>query len=76
VVNAGSNVGCVPRTHRLKARSGDHALQNYNETKCAYKKYYNDTRQLVPTLGANVITILGTQALLAIGYVVASFMAN
>jgi 1,4-dihydroxy-2-naphthoate octaprenyltransferase len=39
-------------------------------------KYYNDTRQLVPILGANVITILGTQALLAIGYVIATFIAK
>jgi 1,4-dihydroxy-2-naphthoate octaprenyltransferase len=39
-------------------------------------KYYNDTRQLVPILGANVITILGTQALLAIGYVIARFIAK
>ena len=37
-------------------------------------KYYNDTNQLVPALGANVITILGTQALLAIGYVIARFI--
>ena len=37
-------------------------------------KYYNDTNQLVPTLGANVITILGTQALLTIGYVIARFI--
>jgi 1,4-dihydroxy-2-naphthoate octaprenyltransferase len=37
-------------------------------------KYYNDTNQLVPVLGANVITILGTQALLAIGYVIARFI--
>jgi hypothetical protein len=28
--------------------------------------------RLVPILGANVITILGTQALLAIGYVIAT----
>ncbi|MEW6374251.1 MAG: prenyltransferase [Thermodesulfobacteriota bacterium] len=34
-------------------------------------KYYNDTNQLVPALGANVITILGTQALITIGYVIA-----
>jgi low affinity Fe/Cu permease len=39
-------------------------------------KYYNDTHQLVPILGANVITILGTQALLAIGYVIATFIAK
>ena len=34
-------------------------------------RYYNNTEKLVPILGANVITILGTQALLAIGYVIA-----
>jgi 1,4-dihydroxy-2-naphthoate octaprenyltransferase len=34
-------------------------------------KYYDDANQLVPALGANVITILGTQALLAIAYVIA-----
>lgn len=34
-------------------------------------QYYNNTEKLVPVLGANVITILGTQALLAIGYVIA-----
>jgi 1,4-dihydroxy-2-naphthoate octaprenyltransferase len=33
--------------------------------------YYDDTEKLVPILGANVITILGTQALLAVGYVIA-----
>jgi hypothetical protein len=33
-------------------------------------KYYDNTEKLVPILGMNVITILGTQALLAIGYVV------
>jgi 1,4-dihydroxy-2-naphthoate octaprenyltransferase len=37
-------------------------------------KYYNDTSRLVPVLGANVITILGTQALLAIGYVIAALI--
>lgn len=37
-------------------------------------RYYNDTNQLVPVLGANVITILGTQALLAVGYVIARFI--
>jgi 1,4-dihydroxy-2-naphthoate octaprenyltransferase len=37
-------------------------------------KYYNDMNQLVPVLGANVITILGTQALLVIGYVIAIFI--
>jgi 1,4-dihydroxy-2-naphthoate octaprenyltransferase len=36
-------------------------------------KYYDNTEKLVPVLGANVITILGTQALLAIGYVIAIF---
>jgi 1,4-dihydroxy-2-naphthoate octaprenyltransferase len=35
-------------------------------------KYYNNTEKLVPIMGANVITILGTQALLAIGYVIAT----
>jgi 1,4-dihydroxy-2-naphthoate octaprenyltransferase len=35
-------------------------------------KYHNDMDRLVPILGANVITILGTQALLAIGYVIAT----
>jgi hypothetical protein len=35
-------------------------------------KYYDDTRQLVPVLGLNVIQILGTQALLTIGYVIAT----
>jgi 1,4-dihydroxy-2-naphthoate polyprenyltransferase len=34
--------------------------------------FYDSTEKLVPVLGANVITILGTQALLAIGYVIAS----
>jgi 1,4-dihydroxy-2-naphthoate octaprenyltransferase len=34
--------------------------------------YYNDMNKLVPVLGANVITILGTQALLAVGYVIAT----
>jgi 1,4-dihydroxy-2-naphthoate octaprenyltransferase len=37
-------------------------------------KYYHNTNQLVPVLGINVITILGTQALLTIGYVVATFI--
>jgi len=36
-------------------------------------KYYDNTEKLVPVLGANVITILGTQALLAMGYVIAIF---
>ena len=35
-------------------------------------KYYNDSRHLVPVLGLNVIQILGTQALLTIGYVIAT----
>ena len=35
-------------------------------------KYHNDMNRLVPVLGANVITILGTQALLAIGYLIAT----
>lgn len=34
-------------------------------------KYCDNTEKLVPVLGANVITILGTLALLAIGYVIA-----
>jgi 1,4-dihydroxy-2-naphthoate octaprenyltransferase len=34
--------------------------------------YYNDTNRLVPVLGVNVIQILGTQALLTIGYVIAA----
>jgi 1,4-dihydroxy-2-naphthoate octaprenyltransferase len=35
-------------------------------------RYYDDTNKLIPVLGANVITILGTQALLAVGYVIAT----
>ena len=35
-------------------------------------KYYDNTEKLVPVLGVNVITILGTQALLTIGYVIAA----
>jgi 1,4-dihydroxy-2-naphthoate polyprenyltransferase len=35
-------------------------------------RYYNDTQQLVPVLGMNVIQILGTQALLAVGYIIAT----
>jgi len=38
-------------------------------------RYYGDTRQLIPALGMNVITILGTQALLAIGYVLAPLVS-
>jgi 1,4-dihydroxy-2-naphthoate octaprenyltransferase len=34
-------------------------------------KYYDSTEKLIPVLGTNVITILGTQALLAVGYVIA-----
>ena len=37
-------------------------------------RYYDDMSQMVPVLGANVITILGTQALLAIGYVIAAIL--
>jgi len=36
-------------------------------------KYYQDTNRLIPALGMNVITILGTQALLTLGYVIAKF---
>ena len=38
--------------------------------------HYNDTGQLIPVLGSNVITILGTQALITIGYVIATFIAR
>jgi 1,4-dihydroxy-2-naphthoate octaprenyltransferase len=38
-------------------------------------KYYDNTEKLVPVLGANVITILGTQALLATGYVIATLVS-
>jgi 1,4-dihydroxy-2-naphthoate octaprenyltransferase len=38
-------------------------------------KYYDNTEKLVPVLGANVVTILGTQALLAIGYVIATLVS-
>ncbi|NWF91564.1 MAG: prenyltransferase [Syntrophaceae bacterium] len=37
-------------------------------------RYYHDTHRLVPVLGMNVITILGTQALLTVGYVIATFV--
>jgi 1,4-dihydroxy-2-naphthoate octaprenyltransferase len=37
-------------------------------------KYYDNTEKLVPILGANVITILGTQALLAVGYLIATLV--
>jgi 1,4-dihydroxy-2-naphthoate octaprenyltransferase len=35
-------------------------------------KDYDDTPKLIPALGANVVTILGTQGLLVLGYVVAA----
>ena len=35
-------------------------------------KHYNDMNQLVPVLGKNVMMILGTQALLTVGYVIAA----
>lgn len=35
-------------------------------------KYYDDKSRLIPVLGANVITILGTQALLVLGYLIAT----
>jgi 1,4-dihydroxy-2-naphthoate octaprenyltransferase len=35
-------------------------------------KHYDDRERLIPALGANVITILGTQALLVVGYVIAA----
>jgi 1,4-dihydroxy-2-naphthoate octaprenyltransferase len=38
-------------------------------------KYYENSEKLVPVLGANVITILGTQALSAIGYVIATLVS-
>lgn len=38
--------------------------------------YYDDMNKLVPILGANVITILGTQALLTIGYVIAALTVS
>ncbi len=39
-------------------------------------KYYNDMNRLVPVLGANVITILGTQALIAMGYVLTPLLTK
>ncbi len=39
-------------------------------------KYYQDNRQLIPVLGSNVITILGTQALITVGYVIATLLAR
>ena len=35
-------------------------------------KHYNDMNKLVPVLGKNVMMILGTQALLTVGYVIAA----
>jgi 1,4-dihydroxy-2-naphthoate polyprenyltransferase len=35
-------------------------------------KHYNDMNRLVPVLGKNVMMILGTQALLTLGYVIAA----
>jgi len=37
-------------------------------------QHYDDIPQLVPALGANVMTILGTDALLAVGYVLATVL--
>ena len=39
-------------------------------------QHYDNTNKLIPVLGANVITILGTQALLVVGYVIATFIAR
>ena len=39
-------------------------------------QHYDNTNKLIPVLGVNVITILGTQALLTIGYVIAAFIAR
>ncbi len=39
-------------------------------------KYYHDTSRLIPVLGSNVITILGTQALITVGYVIATIVAR
>jgi len=39
-------------------------------------KYYGNTHQLIPALGMNVITILGTQALITVGYVIATIIAK
>jgi 1,4-dihydroxy-2-naphthoate octaprenyltransferase len=36
-------------------------------------KNYDDVNRLVPALGANVIMILGTQALLVVGYIIAGW---
>ena len=38
--------------------------------------HYDDTGQLIPVLGSNVITILGTQALITTGYVIATVIAR
>jgi 1,4-dihydroxy-2-naphthoate octaprenyltransferase len=39
-------------------------------------RYHNDLDQLIPVLGMNVITILGTQALLTIGYVLTALRVS
>jgi len=39
-------------------------------------RYHNDLNRLTPILGINVITILGTQALLTVGYVLAAVMVS
>jgi hypothetical protein len=37
-------------------------------------EYYDNTGKLVPILGAHVMTILGMQALLVVGFVTAMFV--
>jgi 1,4-dihydroxy-2-naphthoate octaprenyltransferase len=37
-------------------------------------EYYDNTEKLVPILGAHVMTILGMQALLVVGFVTAMFV--
>ena len=37
-------------------------------------QHYDDVPKLVPALGANVMTILATDALLAVGYVLATVL--
>ena len=39
-------------------------------------RYYDDSNRLIPILGMNVITILGTQALMTIGYVFAAVFVS
>jgi len=39
-------------------------------------KHYGDTHQLIPALGMNVVTILGTQALITVGYVMTTFVSR